>query len=244
MVIKIIISPNCNDRANGAKPVFLILHYTGTENATEAENYYLASEPPGEDHPASPHYMVDSDGTVTQFVEEDKRAWHAGESYWDGKTDINSLSIGIELVNLGHEGEYPPFPMAQMQVLVELCKDILIRHNIAPHHVLAHSDIAPLRRCDPGEKFDWEYLAEQGIGLYPPDDLGDDFENYTPARLKEFLVQYGYNPELDLKTMITSFQRHFQPEVFNDPEQIGQANEGIAKILGYLLHMKESAAAE
>jgi len=244
MDIRKCVSPHCNDRTKGTKPVFLILHYTGTTGGTEAGNYYLASEPPNGGPPASPHYMVDRDGAVTQFVAEDKRAWHAGESYWGGETDINSLSIGIELVNLGHEGDCPPFPGAQMEVLTALCKDILNRHDIPPHRVLAHSDIAPLRRSDPGEKFDWKYLAGQGIGLYPLHPIISPGEKGFLSNLKEFLELYGYNPALDLKTMITAFQRHFQPEIFETPEQVGQANEKTAQILDWLLHRKEALAAE
>jgi N-acetyl-anhydromuramyl-L-alanine amidase AmpD len=99
------------------------------------------------------HYLVDEHGGIVQMVEEDMRAWHAGQSFWHGETDINSRSIGIEIHNRGHEADYPDFPEAQMAAVIALCRDILGRHAIAPERVLAHSDIAPRRKLDPGEKF-------------------------------------------------------------------------------------------
>lgn len=154
-------SPNYNDRAPGAINM-LVLHYTGMASCEDA--LARLCDPVAQ---VSAHYLIDEDGTVYQLVAEQHRAWHAGVSFWKGERDINSRSIGIELVNPGHELGYRAFPQIQMQALADLAHEILARHPIPPDRVLGHSDVAPGRKRDPGELFDWQWLAGQGIGVWP-----------------------------------------------------------------------------
>jgi len=148
-------SPNYNARAGNVDPHLIIIHYTGTKTADDAAAYYLNTTTDPDAGPISPHYMIDGDGTAYQFVAEDKRAWHAGVSEWQGETDINSTSIGIELVNEGEFNNYPPFEDAQIDRLVALCRDIQGRFNISAANVIGHDDIAPARKKDPGPAFPW-----------------------------------------------------------------------------------------
>ncbi|MHA1539057.1 MAG: N-acetylmuramoyl-L-alanine amidase [Alphaproteobacteria bacterium] len=193
-------SPNFNDRAKDTEINFLILHYTGMRSAEEA--LQRMTNPATE---VSAHYMIDTDGTLFQLVDEKHRAWHAGKSSWQNITDINTHSIGIELVNLGHEFGYHSFPIAQIKTLEKLSQEILARHPILPHHILGHSDIAPDRKEDPGELFDWKDLAQKGIGFFP-----------TEAEEKNTVIEnlniFGYNTTHELDVLITAFQRHFRPE--------------------------------
>lgn len=154
-------SPNYNERASGAIDM-LVLHYTGMISCEHALVRLC-----GPAAKVSAHYLIDEMGLVYRLVAEERRAWHAGVSSWAGARDINSRSIGIELVNPGHELGYRNFPVLQMQALAELAQEILARHPIPPHRVLGHSDVAPGRKQDPGELFDWEWLAGQGIGMWP-----------------------------------------------------------------------------
>ena len=149
-------SPNFNERKEGKKPSMIVVHYTGMKTAEDALERLC--DPIAE---VSAHYLIEEDGALHALVPEDKRAWHAGVSNWDGETDINSISIGIELVNPGHEHGYRPFPIEQMQALAELCKGVMSRHDIKV--ALGHSDVAPERKQDPGELFDWQWLAGQGV---------------------------------------------------------------------------------
>lgn len=151
-------SPNYNARKNGAKPSLIILHYTGMPSAQGALDRMC--DPAAE---VSAHYMIDKDGTLYQLVAEDKRAWHAGVSFWKGEADINSHSIGIELVNGGHEIGYEPFPAAQIDALMRLLPQIMQRHGIKPEGVIGHSDIAPERKLDPGPTFPWDKLKHAGL---------------------------------------------------------------------------------
>ena len=161
-------SPNFDDRKH--KVDMLVLHYTGMDSGQAALDHMC--------NPAakvSSHYMVWEDGRIDQLVAEDRRAWHAGVSTWQGDDDLNSRSIGIEIVNGGHDfplpdGSLPPYPMAQIQALIELCQRILASHDIPDSRIVGHSDIAPARKQDPGEHFPWERLARAGIGLWP--DVG------------------------------------------------------------------------
>lgn len=231
-------SPNYNERKDGAAPGFLIIHYTGMQSAKAALERLC--DPLAQ---VSAHYLIDEDGAVYRLVEEDKRAWHAGKSHWDGIEDINSHSIGIELVNPGHEFGYRAFPEKQLAALLALCRDIRSRHNIPDERVLAHSDIAPARKEDPGELFDWQRLAKEGIGLWPQ-PLKEDFEQaaglvYNARRLRAAFAAYGYNPKEKLKAVITAFQRHFQPEVFKTPEKVGRASPEMAARLQALLRLKK-----
>jgi N-acetylmuramoyl-L-alanine amidase len=177
------------------------------------------------DSKVSCHYVIDEEGTITQMVPEGLRAWHAGASHWAGESDINSVSIGIEIQNPGHAQGYPDFPSAQMQAVAALCRDIAWRRGIAPEGILAHSDVAPGRKIDPGEKFDWAWLAGEGVGHWvEPAPLILCGEMYDPgdkasaiAQAQELLRRYGYGVEthgrLDAHTgaVLRSFQLHFRP---------------------------------
>ena len=155
-------SPNHDARPEGHVVDMLGLHYTGMATAEAA--LARLCDPAAK---VSAHYLVDEDGTVVRLIDEHRRAWHAGVAWWRGTRDINARSIGVELVNPGHEYGYRPYPEAQMAALIELCRGILDRHPISPGRVLGHSDVAPGRKQDPGELFDWAALATAGIGLWP-----------------------------------------------------------------------------
>ena len=226
-------SPNFGPRAQGKKVKYLILHYTGVKTSFEAMRLLQGSDPK---HPVSAHYLVDEEGGVIRFVDENMRAWHAGKSYWEREEDINSCSIGIEIQNPGHEFGYRPFPEEQMKVVAELCHGIIERHNILPAHVLAHSDIAPERKEDPGELFPWQALSEQGIGLWP--DIASDESDEEAEDIGAILTKYGYDPRLDLKSRLTAFQRHFEPEIFLTPEQVGAIGLNTVKKLQSLMAQK------
>ena len=231
-------SAHFEDRKGGVQPTFLILHYTETVGMKDAEDYFLARKEHPEKKKVSAHYMVDEDGSVYQYVDEEKRAWHAGLSYWDGLDDINTHSIGIEIVNPGHKYGYREFPPAQMNAVAALCKDILSRHAIPAHRVVAHSDIAPDRKIDPGELFPWRDLAAQGIGLWPA-PLKEDFTQAADdTAVRAALTAYGYDPRVDFKAAVTAFQRHFHQEVFKTPEQVGQVTADTAARLYALLRLK------
>ncbi|HYM03033.1 MAG TPA: N-acetylmuramoyl-L-alanine amidase, partial [Stellaceae bacterium] len=185
--------------------------YTGMPSAAEALDRLCS--PAAQ---VSAHYLVDEDGAVWRLVAEDRRAWHAGLACWAGRRDINGTSIGIELVNPGHEFGYRAFPEPQMAALEALCRGILGRHPIPARHVLGHSDVAPLRKSDPGERFDWPRLARAGIGLWP--DFARDYASISgTSELQLRLGAIGYETPrtglLDAETqaVVTAFQRHFRP---------------------------------
>lgn len=191
-------SPNFGPRKD--TPIdLLVLHYTGMGDAASA--LARLCDPAAE---VSAHYFVDEDGTVLRLVDETQRAWHAGASRWRGIADVNSRSIGIEIVNPGHAFGYRDFPAPQMQSVIELSLQILARHPaIVPRNVLAHSDVAPTRKIDPGEKFDWRALAARGIGLFP------DAPQATTRDLVSLLRDYGYDVG-DETAAIAAFQRRFR----------------------------------
>ena len=193
-------SPNFDDRV-GAPIDMLVLHYTGMPSGEAA--LARMCDPAAK---VSAHYMIDENGTVHALVPEAMRAWHAGISYWAGARDINARSIGIELVNPGHEFGYRAFPEAQIAALVELASGILSRHPIPAWRVLGHSDVAPMRKDDPGELFPWKHLAGEGIGLWPTKG-GDPSE----AKVTALLARFGYDPDAPLEKTVTAFQRHFRP---------------------------------
>ena len=155
-------SPNFGKRAEGKRIDMLILHYTGMASAERALKWLCDPE-----SSVSAHYFVFEDGRVVQLVDEKDRAWHAGKSFWAGETDINSCSLGIEVANPGHEFGYRPFPDGQIDAVTRLCLDLVRRHPIPPERVLAHSDVAPMRKEDPGELFPWGRLHEAGIRVIP-----------------------------------------------------------------------------
>lgn len=199
----------------------LVIHYTGMVPDERALEWMC--DPASS---VSAHYFIDETGTVCRLVPEERRAWHAGVSAWRGATDINSRSIGIELSNPGHDYGYKDFPQAQIDALISLTQGIIARHPIPPHNVVGHSDIAPLRKIDPGERFPWRQLAKARVGLWPE----------TPGRsdssdISEMLAAYGYNLEDNAPAdVISAFQRHFRPARFD-----GIADEETTRLLANLL---------
>jgi N-acetylmuramoyl-L-alanine amidase len=213
MEIRHLPSPNHGPRPSPGRIDLLILHYTGMTTAAAA--LARLCDPAAE---VSAHYLVDEDGAVWQLVDEARRAWHAGRSFWAGAININDRSIGIELVNPGHEHGYRAFPAAQLAAVELLCRDILARHPIAAERVLAHSDIAPGRKEDPGELFPWERLAEAGIGLWPDFTASiPQLEDNGILAAQRGLARIGYDMrasgKLDSATRdaLAAFQRHWRP---------------------------------
>ncbi len=220
----------------------LILHYTGMASAAAALERLC--DPASR---VSAHYLVDEDGTVYRLVPEDRRAWHAGASAWRGRTDVNAASIGVETVNPGHQLGYRSFPEAQTAAVEALCRAIVARHPIPPRHVLGHADVAPARRADPGELFDWARLAASGVGLWPehkvaagemglvlrPGDNGP-----AVAEVQRALAEFGYGVAVegtfDTQTaqVVTAFQRHFRPRRVDgliDPETVQVLYQVLAR---------------
>src|ERR1700744_2873122 len=159
VVAEVVPSPNTGERRDGRRPDMIVLHYTGMADSGAALELLRAR---GSD--VSAHYFVFEDGRIVQMLPESRRAWHAGKSSWAGETDINSCSIGIEIANPGHDHGYPDFPKRQIAAVTALCRSIQTRNTIPPVRVLAHSDVAPERKQDPGEKFPWRTLYESGVG--------------------------------------------------------------------------------
>jgi len=217
------LSPNFDARPDGAEIDILVLHYTGMKTAEEALARLCDY-----DAAVSAHYMIDRDGTIYTLVPEPDRAWHAGESYWAGERNVNGRSIGIELVNPGHEFGYIPFTDDQLGALIALSHGILSRHPIPPHRVVGHSDVAPARKKDPGELFPWWRLAEEGIGAWPTSQIQSSGDFMTD------LARFGYGvpPEVDVRPdqVITAFQRHFRPASVD-----GIADAECAELLASLL---------
>ncbi|MCB4770850.1 N-acetylmuramoyl-L-alanine amidase [Ancylobacter sp. Lp-2] len=214
----VLASPNHGERLGVAVADMLLLHYTGMQSAEEAVAWLRSPE-----KAVSCHYVVHEDGQIAQLVPESRRAWHAGLSSWAGANDINSLSIGIEIVNPGHDFDYPPFPARQIEAVTALAKDIVTRLAIRPERVLAHSDVAPLRKQDPGEKFPWDILHRAGIGhLVEEEPISDGRyfmrgESGQPIEaLQAMLGFYGYAVPVTgtycetTEAVVRAFQRHFR----------------------------------
>ncbi len=198
-------SPNCDERPGGPADIdMLILHYTGMQTAQAAID--RLRDPVAK---VSSHYVVDEDGTIFRLVPEHLRAFHAGISHWRGRHTLNGACIGIEIVNPGHEWGYRPFPAAQMDAVKSLCLEIIGRHPILPRHVIGHSDVAPNRKQDPGELFDWKGLAHAGIGFWPADE--DRVATPDEDAAWQALAAIGYETTWPLAIVITAFQRHFLP---------------------------------
>lgn len=195
-------SPNVNDRPAGTAIDMVILHYTGMKTGAAALDRLC--DP---DARVSAHYLVEEDGNIWQMVEDSQRAWHAGLSHWSGATDINDRSIGIEIVNPGHEFGYRVFPDAQIRAVEALLAQIIERHQILPARVVGHSDIAPTRKQDPGELFNWKRLADKGLSVWP-ETPGNAID---PADARRYLSEIGYDPEAPLADVVTAFQRRFVP---------------------------------
>jgi N-acetylmuramoyl-L-alanine amidase len=214
-------SPNHGERNGSGAPDMIVLHYTGVPNSQAAIRHLCS--PMSE---VSAHYVVLQDGYIVQLVAESRRAWHAGTSSWAGQSDVNSCSIGIELANPGHEHGYPAFPKRQIAAVTALCRSIFTRHRIPADRVLAHSDVAPARKQDPGEKFPWKALAASGIGLWvkpaPIGQAGPIFTlgetDPTIEEAQRLLAKYGYEVAatgyFDRTTLdaVAAFQRHFRPQ--------------------------------
>lgn len=225
-------SPNCDARPPGTSIDMLILHYTGMPTAQGALERLC-----DEVARVSAHWLIEEDGRVWSLVDERQRAWHAGVSSWQGRQQLNDVSIGIELVNPGHEWGYRPFPEVQMQACVALCQEIVARWPIPPERVLGHSDIAPARKTDPGELFDWARLASSGIGVWP------GYVHHEPAppldQVQAGLAAYGYavpvhgQDDTATREAIAAFQRHFHPA-----EVTGVADAGTWSTLAALLRMR------
>lgn len=202
-------SPNHDARPEGLRVDMLVLHYTGMRTAEGAVSRLC--DPVAR---VSSHYTVDEDGTVYAHVPEARRAWHAGVSFYAGTPNVNFRSIGIEIVNPGHEFGYRPFPDAQIAAVIELSNGVLARHPIPKHLVVGHSDVAPARKTDPGELFPWERLAREGIGIWPapngPEAVGD-----LPPLLRR--IGYGLPGEADvtLEQVLIAFQRRYRPSRFD-----------------------------
>ncbi len=233
------VTPSPNHDARDARIDILLLHYTGMQTAEEALARLTDKEAK-----VSSHYFVHEDGRIEQLVPEARRAWHAGISSWKGATDINARSIGIEIVNPGHEFGYRDFPDAQIDAVIALCRDILSRRTIRRERVLAHSDVAPTRKNDPGEKFPWARLAAAGVGHWvepapivggrtlSANDRGAEVE-----QLQKQLARFGYDSKVtrfyddNTRSVVTAFQRHFRPERVDglaDPSTV----QTLARLLG------------
>jgi N-acetylmuramoyl-L-alanine amidase len=212
-------SPNFDSRQGQAIDT-LIFHYTDMLSA-EAAIAHLCNE----QAKVSAHYVISEAGEVTQLVDESQRAWHAGESHWRGSNNINARSIGIEIANPGHSNGYVPFPQIQMQAVAKLSQEIIARHAIPARNVVGHSDVAFLRKTDPGELFDWRWLAGQGVGIFPTDarpmpgpeqKRGDT--GLPVTRLQMALSNWGYGLKLDgdyghkTEQCVIAFQRHYRPK--------------------------------
>ena len=233
--------PSPNHGARSRSISTLVMHYTGMPTAESALE--LLCSPLAQ---VSAHYVVEEDGKILQLVPEERRAWHAGVSYWAGETDLNASSIGIEIAHPGHKDAHP-FPPRQIESVIKLSRDICRRRNISQHRVLAHSDIAPKRKIDPGEFFPWDALAQAGVGSYveaaPPDDkqpLTIGAQGSDVCGLQQKLVQFGYRLEItgiydeDTRITVAAFQRHFRPARVD-----GQADISTSETLSRLLERQE-----
>jgi len=238
LVARFVVSPNYGERRGLSRPDSLVLHYTGMPTGEAALKTLTdaASE-------VSAHYLIWEDGSIDQLVAERDRAWHAGRSSWKGETDLNSASIGIEIVNPGHDGGSPPFPDPQIEATIALTRDICARWAITPERVLAHSDIAPARKRDPGEAFPWARLWRCGVGHWTRSapvtgaPLFAHGEEDPPVRaLQAMLALYGYGVEItgvydrQTRQVVAAFQRHFRPERVD-----GEADASTAATLKALI---------
>jgi N-acetylmuramoyl-L-alanine amidase len=223
-------SPNHGERIGCAAPDMILLHYTGAPSGEQREAWLC--DPAGQalswlansQSNVSAHYLVHEDGRIIQLVSEARRAWHAGVASWRGVADINSYSIGIEIVNLGHEAGLPDFTDAQIEAVIALCRSAMDRHGIARERVLAHSDVAPGRKVDPGERFPWERLAQSGVGLWTPEAeaapgaraFAEGDEGQPVRALQAMFALFGYGLQMtgvfdaQTKAVVEAFQRHWR----------------------------------
>lgn len=237
------VSPNFGPRRGAMRPDMIVLHYTGMATGEGAETRLCdaASE-------VSSHYLVHEDGRIVQMVREEDRAWHAGKSAWKGEVDINSRSVGIEIVNGGHAFGLPDFPEAQIEATIALCLGIMARHGIPAERVLGHSDVAPGRKADPGEKFPWARFAAAGVGLWVepsprrggrPLALGS--KGARVEALQAMLARFGYDIGItgvfdeQTRTVVGAFQLHFRPAAVD-----GRADRSTVETLKRLLQADPS----
>jgi N-acetylmuramoyl-L-alanine amidase len=215
-------SPNFNERANGEKPSILVIHFTGMRSTADVLERLCDDK---REKRVSAHYLIDEAGNIYSLVPEDKRAWHAGISSWNGRQDINSASIGIEISNRQHQ----PYTPEQLLSLTLLCQDIMARYNIKPENVVGHSDIAPDRKQDPGYHFPWKKMAQHDIGIYPKPTLRDKFNAAAvakkPEALKKLFKKAGYPTDAfgpdkpTLEQLINAFQQRYEQDAFKDPKK-------------------------
>jgi N-acetylmuramoyl-L-alanine amidase len=238
-------SPNFGERRDDARPSLIVLHYTGMATGEAAEDWLCIAQ-----SEVSSHYLVHEDGRVVQMVAEENRAWHAGRSFWKGINDVNSASVGIEIVNGGHDFGLPDFPAAQIDAVIALTAGIMGRHGVGVHDVIAHSDVAPGRKRDPGERFPWNGLAERGVALrvepvpvgggrfLAPGDTGEPV-----AALQSMLALYGFDANADgvfgelTRIQIEAFQRRHRPAQVD-----GIADMSTIETLNRLLRLYPSFA--
>lgn len=216
--VEVRVSPNFGPRRGPLRPDMIVLHYTGMASGAAAESRLCAAE-----SEVSSHYLVHEDGRIVQMVRESDRAWHAGKGSWKNSTDINSCSVGIEIVNPGHLIGYRNFPPRQIDAVIALCHGVMRRHAIRPERVLGHSDVAPGRKVDPGEKFPWSALFEAGIGHLVPAVRVSSKPLFAPGaasagveELQSMLSLYGYGVDITgvfdapTRTVVGAFQLHFR----------------------------------
>jgi N-acetylmuramoyl-L-alanine amidase len=219
VVSDVIPSANYGDRRGNRAPDMIVLHYTGMMDAEVAIRRLTVA---GTE--VSSHYVVREDGRIIQCVPESLRAWHAGAATWGAETDVNSCSIGVEIINGGHDYDLPGYPIRQIAAVIALCKGIMLRRNIPRERVLGHSDVSPGRKQDPGEKFPWQLLADSGVGLYvlpakivAGPSLGLGTSGPEVLALQEALASYGYtitpsgHYDSSTRDVVSAFQRHFRP---------------------------------
>jgi N-acetylmuramoyl-L-alanine amidase len=219
LVDAVLPSPNHGERLGFRRPEYVILHYTGMPSSEAA--IALLRDPKAE---VSSHYVIEEGGRIVQLAPESRRAWHAGRSSWRGITDMNSASIGVEICNAGHDGGLPAYPDAQIQSVVALCHDIALRYSLPPERFLAHSDIAPSRKRDPGENFPWRELALAGVGRWEEADPPSAAPTHLRGQegphvrgLQTMLALYGYDlnasgvHDRETEVVVAAFQRHFRP---------------------------------
>lgn len=206
-------SSNYNERDPAISLQYIVLHYTGMKTAREALDRLC--DPTSE---VSAHYVIDEDGSVTNLVEDKYRAWHAGKSFWRGITDINSASLGIELVNPGHQFGYRPFPDPQIDALKKLLTALIKKYSLNPATtLLGHAEVAPDRKEDPGEFFPWRLLAEEGLGLWPSPQT-NDYQHAEDGEVQNMLCSLGFScPATDtydrsMRAVLLAFQRRYEPE--------------------------------
>ena len=240
-------SPNHGPRLGVTAPDLILLHYTGMRDEPAAIDWLCRPE-----SQVSCHYVVREDGGILQLVADDRRAWHAGRSCWAGVTDLNSASIGIEIVNGGHDYGLPPYPDRQMESVIALCRALVTLYRVPPERLLAHSDVAPSRKRDPGEHFSWRRLADAGIGLWAEPDRDDADAAAFGTRseveaLQRGLARFGYaidptgQHDAETACVVRAFQRHFLP-VRVDGLADGATRSVLAKLLALCANPQQAEA--